>query len=80
MPVNCSNAASEAQPFRAALDIAKEQGGRSWGLRASLSLAKLYQSAARPADAHAVLAPAMEGFARTTEFQEIAEAQALLAG
>ena len=47
--------------------------------RAALSLAKLYQSTGRPADAHAVLAPALEGFAPTPEMAEIAEAQALVA-
>ena len=47
-------------------------------LLASLSLAKLYQSTGRPADAHAVLAPALEGFSPTPEMPEIAEAQALL--
>ena len=46
---------------------------------AALSLAKLYQSTNRAADAHAVLAPALEGFSPTPEFPEIAEAQALLA-
>ncbi len=44
-----------------------------------MSLAKLYQSTGRPADAHAVLAPALEGFSPTPEMPEIAEAQALLA-
>ena len=44
-----------------------------------LSLAKLYQSTGRPAEAHAVLAPALEGFSPTPEMPEIAEAQALLA-
>ena len=48
-------------------------------LQAALALAKLYQSTGRPADAHAVLAPALEGFAPTPEMPEIAEAQALLA-
>src|SRR5271157_3537029 len=43
------------------------------------TLAKLYQSTGRPAEAHAVLAPALEGFAPTPEMPEIAEAQALLA-
>ena len=33
-----------------------------FGLQAALSLAKLYQSTTRPVDAHAVLAPALEGF------------------
>jgi hypothetical protein len=49
-------------------------------LRAALSLAKLRQMAGRPAEAHAVLAPALEGFSPTPEMPEIAEAQALLAG
>ena len=35
---------------------------------------------ARPAEAHAVLAPALEGFAPTPEMAEIAEAQVLLEG
>ena len=62
-----------------ALAVAKHQATRSFGLRAAHSLAKLYQSTARPADAHAVLAPALQGFAPTPEMPEIAEAQALLA-
>ena len=67
------------QAFRTAIAIATEQGARSYELLASLSLAKLYQSAERPAEAHEVLAPALEGFSPTPEMPEIAEAQALLA-
>jgi predicted ATPase len=74
-----SDPAPAEEAFQTALQIAKEQGARSWGLRAALSLAKLYQSTARPVDAHAVLAPALEGFSPTPEMPEIAEAQALLA-
>jgi tetratricopeptide (TPR) repeat protein len=74
-----SNPAPAVEAFQTALEIAKEQGARSWGLRAALSLAKHYQSTARPVDAHAVLAPALEGFAPTPEMPEIAEAEALLA-
>ena len=44
-----------------------------------MSLAKLYQSTSRPADAHAILAPALAGFSPTPEMPEIAEAEALLA-
>jgi class 3 adenylate cyclase/predicted ATPase len=66
------------EAFRTAIAVARQQAARSFELRAALSLAKLYQSAARPADAHAVLAPALEGFAPTPEMPEIAEAQALL--
>jgi len=48
-------------------------------LRAALSLAKLYRAANRDADAHTVLAPAVEGFPPTQQFPELTEAQALLA-
>jgi class 3 adenylate cyclase/predicted ATPase len=64
--------------FRTSIAIAKEQGARSHLLLASLDLAKLCESTGRSADAHAVLAPALEGFAPTDEMPEIAEAQALL--
>jgi class 3 adenylate cyclase/predicted ATPase len=75
---NPTNSTPAEEAFRAALDVAREQGARSWGLRAAMSLAKLYQSTGRLADAHAVLAPALEGFTPTAEMPEIAEAQALL--
>jgi len=65
--------------FRTAIAVAQRQGSRSFCLRAALSLAKLLQSTGRPVDAHAVLAPALDGFAPTPEMPEIAEAQGLLA-
>jgi hypothetical protein len=71
-----TSAAEEA--FRQAIDVANRQGARSYVLVASLSLAKLYQSTGCPVEAHAVLAPALEGFARTPEMPEIEEAQTLL--
>jgi hypothetical protein len=40
---------------------------------------QLYQSTGRHADAHGVLAQALEGIAPTSEMPEIAEAQALSA-
>jgi predicted ATPase len=74
-----ANPAPAEDAYRTAIAIAKHQGARSYELLASLSLAKLCQSTSRPADAQAVLAPALEGFAPTAEMPEIAEAQALLA-
>ena len=74
-----ANPASAEEAFLTAIAVAKQQGTRSFELRAALSLAKLYQSTGRPAEAHAVLAPALEGFSPTPEMPEIAEAQALLA-
>ena len=68
-----------APPSRAGRRLAPEQGARSFGLQAALKLAKLYQTTGRAVEAHAVLSPALEGFAPTPEMPEIAEAQALLA-
>jgi predicted ATPase len=71
--------ASAEDAFRAAIAVAKEQGVRSLHIQAALPLAKLYQSKAKPAEAHSVLALALEGFSPTPEMPKIAEAQALLA-
>ena len=57
----------------------QQQKARSFELRAAFSLAKLYRAANRAADAHAVLAPVVEGFPPTQQFPEFAEAQTLLA-
>jgi predicted ATPase len=74
-----ANAAPAEAAFLTAIAIAQQQKARSFALRAALSLAKLYHSTDRPADAHAVLAPALAGFSPTAEFPEIAQAQTLLA-
>ncbi len=76
--LDLANPAPAEEAFRTAIQFARQQGSRSFGLRAALSLAKLNQSTGRPAEAHAVLAPALEGFAPRTEMPEIADAQALL--
>jgi predicted ATPase len=73
-----ANPATAEEALRSAIAVAKRQTTRSFELRASLSLAKLYQSTARAADARKVLASALEGFVPTPEMTEIAEAQALL--
>jgi predicted ATPase len=73
-----TNPAPAEEAFQTAVAVAKEQGARSFELRAALSLAKLYQSTDRPAGAHAVLVPGPEGYAQTPEMPEIAETQALL--
>jgi predicted ATPase len=73
------NPAPAEEAFKTAIEIARKQGTRSFGLRAALSLAKLYQSTGRPAEAHVVLAAALEGFSPTPQIPKIGEAQALLA-
>ena len=75
---NLTNTGAAEDAFLAAIVIAQRQKAKSFELRAALSLAKLYHSTNRAADAQAVLAPALEGFSPTSEFPEVAEGQALL--
>jgi adenylate cyclase len=74
-----ANTAAAEQSLQAAIAIAQSQKARSFELRAALSLAKLYRAANRDTDAHAALAPAVEGFPPTQQFPELTEAQSLLA-
>ena len=74
-----ANPAPAEDALLTAIAISKQQATRSFELRAALSLAKLYQSTARPVDADGILSPALEGFTPTTEMPEFADAQALLA-
>jgi predicted ATPase len=74
-----TNTAPAEDAFLTAIAVAQQQKARSFELRSALALAKLYQSSGRAAEAHAVLAPALEGFSPTPEFSEIGEAQGLLA-
>jgi predicted ATPase len=74
-----ADTASAEQALLRAIAVAREQGTRTFELRAALTLAKLYHSTGRLANAHAFLAPALEGFSPTPETPEIAEAQTLLA-
>jgi class 3 adenylate cyclase/predicted ATPase len=74
-----ANIAPAEEAFLTAIAIAQQQKARSFELQAAHALAKIYQSTDRPADAHAILEPALEGFSSTPEFPEIEEAQKLLA-
>jgi predicted ATPase len=73
-----ADTAAAEQSLQAAIAIAQSQKARSFELRSALSLAKLYRAANRDADAHAVLALAVEDFPPTRRFPELTEAQALL--
>jgi predicted ATPase len=71
--------AAAEQSLQAAIAISSRKKRAAFELRAALSLAKLYRAANRDADAHTVLAPAVDGFPPTQQFPELTEAQALLA-
>jgi hypothetical protein len=73
-----ANPAPAEEALQTAIVVSKKQATRSFELRAALSLAKLCQSTGRAVEAHAVLAPALEGFSPTPAMPEIAEAQQLL--
>jgi predicted ATPase len=53
-----------------AIAVAQRQKARSFELRGALGMARLYNSTGRPADAHTLLASALEGFSPTAEFPE----------
>jgi tetratricopeptide (TPR) repeat protein len=74
---NPSDPAPAEAAFLAAIAVAQKQKARSFELRAALSLAKLCRTTGLDLDAHAVLGSALEGFAPTPEFPQIAEAKAL---
>ena len=76
---NPKNPAPAEDALLTASAVAKQQGARSFELRAALSLAKLYHSTARATEAQAVLAAALEGFPPSLEMPEIAEAMLLSA-
>ena len=62
-----ANTAPAEDAFLTAIAIARQQKARSFELLAALALANLYESANRAAEAYAVLAPALDGFAPISE-------------
>jgi predicted ATPase len=68
-----NNAAAE-EAFLTAIAVAQQQKARSFELRVALDLARLYNSTSRSSEAHALLAPALEGSSPTSEFPEIEQA------
>jgi class 3 adenylate cyclase/predicted ATPase len=73
-----ANTASAEEAFHTAVAVARQQNAKSLELQAALALAKLYQSTGRTAEAHATIAPALEGLTPTPEFPEIKQAQRLM--
>ena len=64
--------------FRRALDLAQEQGAKSWELRAATSLARLWQSQNRSAEARDLLAPIHAWFGEGLDTPDLQTAGALL--
>ena len=64
--------------FLASLDWAHEQQAKSWELRTSVSLARLWQSQDKHKEAHDLLAPVYDWFTEGFDTHDLKEAKALL--
>jgi predicted ATPase len=66
------------QLYRKALGIAVEQQAKSWELRASISLARLWRSQGKVQQARELLAPVYGWFTEGFDTRDLKEAKALL--
>jgi adenylate cyclase len=78
-PQVSSGVAREAEGyFLTAIDIARQQQAKSWELRASTSLARLWQSQGKKAEAHKLLSEIYNWFTEGFETKDLQEAKALI--
>jgi predicted ATPase len=64
--------------FRQALAIARRQQAKSWELRATMSLSRLWQQQGKRQEAHDLLAPVYGWFTEGFDTADLQEAKALL--
>jgi hypothetical protein len=64
--------------FLKAIDIARQQQAKSWELRASTSLARLWQRQGKKAEAHKLLSDVYTWFTEGFDTKDLQEAKALL--
>jgi tetratricopeptide (TPR) repeat protein len=64
--------------FLKAIDIARQQQAKSWELRASISLARLWQSQDKHHEAHSMLSEMYHWFTEGFDTKDLQEAKALL--
>jgi predicted ATPase len=74
------DAAAAESCFQRALTLARQQRSKAWELRATLSLARLWQQHDRGREAHALLAAVCAGFTEGLTTPDLVDARALLAG
>ncbi|UCH48900.1 MAG: AAA family ATPase [Betaproteobacteria bacterium] len=64
--------------FKKATDVARSQHAKSWELRASTSLARLWKQQGMPREAHDLLEPVYNWFTEGFDTKDLKEAKALL--
>ena len=64
--------------YLASLDVAREQQAKSWELRTSTSLARLWQSQGKRKEAYDILAPVYNWFTEGFDTKDLKDAKALL--
>ncbi len=72
------NATEAAACFHRALDVSRNQAAKSWELRASTSLARLWQGQGKTLEAHDLLAPVYHWFTEGFDTADLKEAKTLL--
>ena len=72
------DAAKAEAHFERALSVARQQQAKSWELRASMSLARLWRSQGKPQQARELLAPVYGWFSEGFDTLDLKEAKALL--
>jgi adenylate cyclase len=78
-PIPNSQAEAEAEAcFRKAIEIARQQSARSRELRATVSLARLWQQQGKQAEAQHMLAEIYGWFTEGFDTKDLQEAKALL--
>jgi predicted ATPase len=70
--------AGAEKSYLASLDWAREQQAKSWELRTSTSLARLWQQQGKRKEAHDLLAPVYEWFTEGFDTKDLKDAKALL--
>jgi predicted ATPase len=71
-------AARAEKCFERSLTVARDQRARSWELRASMSLGRLYERQAKRAEARRILSAALDLFTEGHNTQDLRDARALL--
>jgi predicted ATPase len=73
-----NNQAEAVTCFQQAMTIAQSQSAKSWELRASTSLARLWQQQGQPQEAHDLLAPVYHWFTEGFDTADLKDAKMLL--